>query len=342
MGKVVGLTYNLKSEWIKKADEPEDAYAEFDSENTVNKIAQALESGGNTVKKIGNVWSLLKQVNNLGVDIVFNIAEGQDGRNRESQVPLILEMHKIPFVGADALSLGVTLDKVAAKKMFIADGVPTPRYFVATKEDDLKKLNTIGYPLIVKTRFEGTSKGLTDSSRVNNLEELKKEVDRINDMYRQSALVEEFVSGTEFTVPVLGNRNAEPMPVAQVCIDGDVNLGDRFFTYAMVSYSGLRYSVPARIREEMTRRLQDIAVKAYHSVDCRDFGRIDFRVDQKGNPYVLEINPLPSLAEIDVFNLFPKVIGTTYEAVINQILNNALVRYNMAKPADLLRNKQYV
>jgi D-alanine-D-alanine ligase len=341
MGKIVGLTYNLKSEWVKKPGEPVDAYAEFDSEQTVDKIAAALKSGGHTIKKIGNVWSLLKQVNDLGVDIVFNIAEGYDGRNRESQVPLILELHKIPFVGADALTLGATLDKVAAKKMFIADGVPTPRYFVASKEDDLKKLNTIGFPLLVKTRYEGTSKGLTDSSRVNNHEELKQQVDRINDLYKQTALVEEFISGTEFTVPVLGNRNAQPMPVAQVCIDGDVNLGDRFFTYEMVSYSGLRYSVPAPISESLKHKLQDIAIKAYHSVDCRDFGRVDFRVDKKGNPYVLEINPLPSLAEIDVFNLFPQVIGVSYEAVINQILNFALVRYNMATPTEL-RAKQYV
>ena len=107
------------------------------------------------------------------MDIVFNISEGFKGRNRESQVPAILDLYDIPFAGADALTLGVTLDKVVAKKCFIADGIPTARYFKATTEDDLFALNTIGFPLFVKTLHEGTSKGITEASRVENFEKLK-------------------------------------------------------------------------------------------------------------------------------------------------------------------------
>ena len=150
MGKTIGLTYDLKSDWKLQSGEPIDSNAEFDGPKTLENISDALESGGHKVKKIGNVKNLLGWIDDLEVDLIFNICEGRHGRNRESQVPLILEMYGIPFVGSDALTMGITLDKVIAKKCFIADDIPTARYFKADTGDDLKKLNTIGFPLMVK------------------------------------------------------------------------------------------------------------------------------------------------------------------------------------------------
>ncbi len=323
----IGITYDLKSDRPVQPGEPVDMNAELDSEETVNHVAHAFEQNGHTVKKIGNVKNLLRQIDQLDVDIVFNMAEGHFGRNRESQVPVILEMYGIPFIGADALTLGITLDKVVAKKCFIADRIATPRYFQAYDSRNLEKLNHLGFPLIVKTTFEGTSKGLTDQSRVDDYAGLKRQVDLIVKMYHQPALVEEFIRGTEFTVPVLGNYSPQPMPIAQVAIDGKEELGDKFFTFSrVVSDHSVQYIWPAHISPELTREIQDMAVKAYLSVGCRDFGRVDFRVDEKGNPYVLEINPLPSLAKKDVFNLFPKAMGVTFEEVMQRILNFALER----------------
>ncbi len=329
----IGLTYNLKSDMKLSVDDPADLNAEFDSEETVNAIASALESGGHQVKKIGHVFNLLKQISGLNVDIVFNIAEGFNGRNRESQIPLILELHGIPYVGADALTSGITLDKIAAKKCFIADGLPTAPYFCADNTKDLAKLSTIGYPLIVKPRYEGTSKGLTDQSRVENLEQLTRQVDLITQTYKQSALVEKFIRGTEFTVPILGNEDPKAMPVCQVKINGKLDLGNEFFTFAHVvsKDDSLQYACPAPISKEVAQKLQDLAIRAYKSVDCRDFGRVDFRVDERGDPYILEINPLPSLGKNDVFNMFPEVIGSTYQKTVNEILNNAIARYGLDK-----------
>ena len=339
---IVGLTYDLKTDLKLHADDPIDAAAELDSMKTVDRITLALENGGHKVKKIGNVFNLLKQINDLDVDIVFNICEGHYGRNREAQVPVLLEMKGIPFVGADGLTLAVTLDKIAAKKMFMADGIPTPSYFCATDSKNLKELNKTGFPMIVKTRWEGTSKGLSAHSRVTDYESLKRQVDLITKKYKQPALVEEFIKGTEFTVPVLGNEHPQAMPVAQVSMDGTVDLGDKFFSYervVAVSPEDLKYVCPAKISEKLTKKLQEIAIAAYQSVDCRDFGRVDFRVDEKGNPFVLEINPLPSLAELDVFNIFPYIIGSTYDETINQILNFALERYGLIDGKVKLNHK---
>ncbi|MBF0512148.1 MAG: D-alanine--D-alanine ligase, partial [Candidatus Omnitrophica bacterium] len=153
MGKVIGLTYDLKSDWQESCHDPVDASAELDGHRTIDALKDAFESAGHTVVLIGGARQLINRLNSndFKVDLVFNISEGFYGRNRESQVPAILDLYRVPFVGADALTLGVTLDKVVAKKCFIAEGVPTPRYFKATSDDDLKKLNTIGFPLFVKT-----------------------------------------------------------------------------------------------------------------------------------------------------------------------------------------------
>ncbi len=330
MSKTVGLTYDLKEDWSANPNDPQDAAAELDTVKTIDSIAQALEAGGNRVKKIGNVNHLLSQIDDLDVDIVFNIAEGHYGRNRESQVPLLLEMKNIPFVGGDALTLGVTLDKIIAKKCFIADGIPTPRYFDAKDTDDLEKLNTIGFPLIAKCRFEGSSKGLSRRSRVENYAELKEQVDLISKVYKQSAIVEEFIRGTEFTVGVLGNEKPEALAVVQVQLEGKLNLGDDFYTFSRLQRPEMVvYVCPTKISKKLNDELQELAIQAYKSVDCRDFGRVDFRVDEKGRPYVLEINPLPCLSKEDVFYIAPKAMGVSYDEMINRILAYGLERYGL-------------
>ncbi len=307
-------------------DDPVDINAEFDKPETVDRVITALESGGHTVKRIGNINSLLTQIDNLDVDIVFNMCEGVNGRNRESQVPVMLEMKGIPFVGGDGLTLALTLDKVMAKKLFISEGIPTPKFFEVNKGDDLEKINTIGFPLMVKTRHEGSSKGISQQSRVKNIQELKQQVDMINETYGQPALVEEFIKGTEFTVAVLGNEDPQAQPVVQVSIDGNVDLGDQFYAHDRIASDSLQYVCPASIPDELTTWIQELAVRAYQCVECRDFGRVDFRVDEQGNPYVLEINPLPSLDVQDVFNIFPNTYGSNYDETVNKVVDLALKR----------------
>jgi len=329
--KTVGLTYDLKTDYEFKVGDPPDANAEFDHPSTIDVIASAIESQGFKVKKIGNAPRLLEKIDNLGVDIVFNISEGISGRNRESQVPIILEMADIPFVGADALTLGLTLDKVMAKKIFIAEDIPTPRFFEIKSVDNLLNTDHLKFPLIVKPRFEGSSKGLTESSRVENMEELKKQVEYVMNTYKQPALIEEFISGQEFTVAVVGNDPPEVLPIVQIKIDGRLKLNDKFYTFARIASDRLAYICPARISQELKKEISELALKTYNAVECRDFGRVDFRVDNDGKPYVLEINPLPSLSTEDVFMIVAKQVGISYEEMIGKILNSALKRHNLSE-----------
>jgi D-alanine-D-alanine ligase len=327
--KTVGLTYDLKTDYEFKEGDPPDANAEFDHPSTIDVIAGAISACGFPVKKIGNVSNLLEKIDNLGVDIVFNISEGVSGRNRESQVPMLLEMRDIPFVGADALTLGMTLDKITAKKIFISEGIPTPKFFEIKSTDALLDMDHLTFPLIVKPRFEGSSKGLSEDSRVENMEELKKQAEYVINTYKQPALVEEFISGQEFTVALVGNDPPEAMPVVQIKIDGRFKLNDKFYTFARITSDRLEYICPAHISVDLKKKLCDLALKTYNAVECRDFGRVDFRVDNKGHAYVLEINPLPSLSTEDVFQLVAKEVGITYEQMIGKILDSALKRYNL-------------
>ena len=337
MTKIIGLTYDLKTDWVKNDDDPIDATAELDGMDTVDALTKAFESAGHRVLRIGNARQLLAAIQKgLEVDLVFNIAEGHRGRNRESQIPNILEMFNIPFSGADALTLGVTLDKAVAKKCWVADGVPTGKFFEASVQDDLKKLNTIGYPLIVKTSQEGTSKGITKNSRVENLQQLQAEVAKICKVYKQPALCEQFIKGTEFTVAVIGNENPTALPVVQYAVAGNTNMGNEFYSYEHIVAKTVQYICPAQIDKAMALKLQEVAIAAYKSIECRDLGRVDFRVDEKGNPFVLEINPLPNLSPSEVFPMCAKAHGLTYDQLINKILGFALSRYGLLEAQEAL------
>ena len=325
--QIIGLTYDLKDDYKFKSSDPQDASAEFDHPQTVDAVAQAIETCGFKVKRIGNLNNLLKNLDNLGVDIVFNIAEGLKGRNRESQIPVILEAKNIPFVGSDGLTSSLTLDKLMAKKLLVYEGIPTPRFFEARQMSDINS-DHLKFPLIVKPRYEGSSKGLDDKARVENEQELKIQIERVLKLYEQPALIEEFISGYEFTVAIVGNSPPEVFAPIQTKIDGKLKPGELFYTYERISSDSIEYIFPPQIDLALQKEIMDLALRVYKAVECLDFGRVDFRVDEQGRPFVLEINPLPSLSLEDVFMIIAQRIGISFSQMIGKIIESAMKRYH--------------
>ncbi len=173
----VGLVYDVFSSYAWKAGDPGDADAEFEPESTVESLEKAVENLGHESVRIGTATDLLAQLPHLNVDVAINIAEGAHSRNREAYVPILLEMAGVPFLGSDALTLSLSLDKAWTKDLVRAAGVKTPAYAVYTEATVREiELPPTPFPLFVKPRYEGSSKGITHMSRVENLPALKDQV----------------------------------------------------------------------------------------------------------------------------------------------------------------------
>ena len=325
----IGFTYDAKADYKLQPGDPPDKFAEFDSEETLSEIENALRSGGHNVVRIGHARALLfRLMKGERWDLVFNIAEGLKGRNRESQVPVILEMFEVPYTGSDGLTMAATLDKTVAKIIVGAAGVRTPKFVRVEREDDLKKFN-LRFPVIVKPSQEGTSKGLSANSRVSDEKSMRELARNLLERYRQPILIEEFISGKEFTVAVVGNEKPEALEPVQVSINGKLHLGDDFYFHARVEDPSIKYLCPAEVSDGLKSELKALAAAAYSALEVRDFGRIDIRTDEDDKPYFLECNPLPNLGKIDVFPLVAEAMGITYEDIILRILDYARRRYGI-------------
>ncbi|MDI6757813.1 MAG: ATP-grasp domain-containing protein, partial [Endomicrobiia bacterium] len=215
-----------------------------------------------------------------------------------------------------------------AKILVAAQGVRTPRFMEVSSLDALAGFN-LNFPVIVKPSREGTSKGISIDSRVSEPADLKKLASALLEKYCQPILVEEFISGKEFTVAVIGNEMPEALPPVQVSINGKLDLGDDFYFHARVTDPSIKYFCPAEVSPEMNDKLKKLAADAYKALGCRDLGRIDIRTDRSGEPFFLECNPLPNLGRIDVFPLIATALGTTYEKIILKILERGAARYGL-------------
>lgn len=325
----IGFTYDAKNDYKLESCDSHDKFAEFDSEKTLSEIENALKTSGNKIERIGNAKSLVnKIIAGERWDVVFNIAEGLNSRNRESQVPAILELYDIPYTGSDALTMGLTLDKALAKMVVRHHKIPTPDFLEICSIDELKHFN-LKFPCIVKPSKEGTSKGISAESIVRDFENLKKRTQLMVNTYNQPALVEEFITGQEFTVAVIGNAEPEVLPPVQIAINNNTDLGEEFYTHDRVANDEIQYICPAKAERKLLDEIEKLALDSYHALGCRDLGRIDVRVDSSGKPYFLECNPLPSLGQIDVFPLLARAMGITYNEIICRILEYGCKRYDL-------------
>lgn len=325
----IGFTYDAKDDYAIKPGDAPDKYAEFDFEETIVEIVNALATSGHEIVRIGHAQSLLDKIaGGERWDLVFNIAEGLKGRNRESQVPMILEMYDIPYAGSDALSMGITLDKAVAKMIIDYHGIRTPRFLEAATLADLDKFK-LNFPVFVKPSEEGTSKGISEEAIARDIDALSKRAASLIEEYKQPVLIEEFIYGQEFTVAVIGNESPIALPPVQIAIKGKTDLGDTVYTHAMVANDDVEYICPSSAPKALLEEMMKMTVDAYKALGCRDFSRMDYRVDQNGKPYFLECNPLPHLGESDVFPLVAAASGRTYKQIVAEILNYALKRYNI-------------
>jgi D-alanine-D-alanine ligase len=306
-----------------------DDEAEYDTPQTLQAIREAIASYGHEVVDLEASSDLPIVLASSPVDVVFNIAEGFKGRNRESQVPALLELLDIPYTGSDPAALSVSLDKALAKRMVRTHGIRTPDYVVMHTGKERLPRELARFPLLVKPVAEGTSKGVTKRSVVNDEGELRDMAREIIGKYRQPALVEQYVAGREFTVGLLGERRPRVLPPMEV-VFLDASDPTPLYSFEMKQdwNEKIRYDVPAKLSPKELDRLERAARECFFALGCRDVARVDFRMDAEGQLYFIEANPLPGLAPgwSDLV-LIAQAAGIDYRGLIGEILSFAIRRY---------------
>jgi D-alanine-D-alanine ligase len=333
MAVKVGITYNLRKDFSPSENQPVDALEEFDSEETIDAIQEVLEREGNQVWKLGgNAW-LFDRLRQKPPDIVFNIAEGFGGRNREAHIPALLEFLNIPYTGSDPLTLSLTLDKSMAKRVIRAENIPTPGFKKIEKIKDLDGLN-LRYPLFAKLCYEGSSKGIRLDSKIPAPSSLEAKVRWLLENYDAPVLIEEFVNGPEFTVGVLGNEDPYVLGVMQIEIKG-IPTGEAVYSLEVKRdwVERVQYHCPPLVDRNLLKKIEDVALQSYRALECRDVSRVDIRLGEDGVPYFLEINPLPGLSPVyGDLPIMAKRMGWEYSRLVGTIFRHALKRYGYGDP----------
>jgi len=314
-------------------------YSEWDSETTVEAITKALEETGNRVIGIPadkSIFGRLRQLRER-LDIVFNIVEGMssellEGVIRESVVPTFLEYLRIPYTGSDPLCLGECLDKVRAKEIAGWHGVRSAKYQLVTKLP-FQLREDMSFPLVVKPVGEGSSIGMTQRSKVDDVQSLNELVKKIIDDFHQPALVEEFIDGKEYTVGIVGRAvmpvmkiDLSKMPYSPCLRDQEVKDAEPDYTWTK-SHLKVDPALSLAPFDDLYQELAKMAVATHEALRCKDYNRLDLR-EKDRKPYLLELNPLPGMHPTDGdLPTVAKAAGIDHSSLVNMVLLESILRY---------------
>ncbi|MGH7506393.1 MAG: D-alanine--D-alanine ligase family protein [Longimicrobiales bacterium] len=318
-----------------------DRYAEWDDTGTIDAVASALRQAGDVILLEADT-DFPRKLRDTLPDIVFNIAEGLYGPNREAHVPAICEFFDIPYTASDPLTLSLALDKRRAKEVFLARGVPTPSWCTLEPGAARDPMLSAAGPWIVKPLYEGSSKGIPERAFCTTATAVDRRVAEIAATYGQPALVEEFLPGREFTIGILGNgAAARALPIVEISFDalpaGAVPLYgyEAKWVWDTPERPLEIFDCPAAVDAALDARIAATALGAYHALGCRDWSRVDVRLDGDGTPNVIEINPLPGiLPDPGQNSCLPKAAraaGIGYDELILAVLECALERYGLRR-----------
>jgi D-alanine-D-alanine ligase len=343
----IALIANLIDGFERHPNDPQDAGAEFDRQQTIEAIAAALEADGHFVHFIQANDTLPEALMNVRPYICFNIAEGISGDGREAQVPALCELLGIPYTASQVVANAVSLNKTMTKRIWQQQGLPTAPYYEFVSLEDVAH-SDLRFPVFAKPAREGTGMGINNKSIINNYEELITHLRWLLNSYNQPVLVEEFLPGREFTVGFIGNRGNPYLRRRPELYDAD---GYHWFpvleidTLSSVSPTiyghdakaldigtegAPNYLCPADISESLRARLIDLTRRAAEALEVRDVSRVDFRMGSDGEPYLLEINTLPGLnPQLSDLCIMAAVEGISHQTLITEILYLAAERYQL-------------
>jgi D-alanine--D-alanine ligase len=324
---------------IYEAEEGEEKAVHSDLTSVGLNIQKAVESKGHRVTffDMNETPLPFEKIANANVDLIFNVCERINNSSLlEPHAAAILDCLGIPYTGSNPLTLALCIDKIKVKKILEQHGLPTPKFdYVFQKDEPIRE--DLRYPLMVKLANTDNSIGISNLSVVTSLKDLKNQVNHLLEKYNRPVLIEEFIEGDEVDVTVVGNEErVKVLPLSRSIFD-DLPKGT-WGIYPFQAkwesesvYEKIRVERPAKYSQKLSALISEICLDAYRIFDCHDYARIEVRVDRFGNPYILEINPNPSINDGDCVPACAEVIGQNYNDFIEEIMKECILRYR-AKP----------
>jgi len=331
----VGLAFNMKRIESATGDDRE---AEYDAPETIQAITAAIESHGHVVVPLEATAEFPRALMTSNVDVVFNIAEGMSGRSREAQVPSLCELRGIPYTGSDSATLSLCLDKALSKRLLVDVETPAFQVLVTGRE----KLRAFRYPVIVKPNQEGTSKGITRKSVCDDETRLREVARELIERYGQPALVEEYVTGRELTVGLLGEKRPRVLPPMEVVFLKQTERPVYDYECKQHWPEHVRYECPANLTPNELKAVERACRSTFMTLGCRDVARVDLRLSPEGRVFVIEVNPLPGLTpDYSDLCLIANGAKIDYRTLIGQILSGAIKRWqSRQRVADRIDDSQ--
>jgi D-alanine-D-alanine ligase len=328
MGMRIAFTYSLKT----AATEDQ---AEYDTPETVSMIEAALHQLGHEVILIeasGTVAELVSQLEQARPDLIFNTAEAGLGRAREAFYPSLFARLGIPYTGSDAYACTVTLDKHLTKLLVASHGVSVPRWVFARTMSDLEGAQ-LQFPVIVKPNFEGSSMGITADSVVEDRATLERRVAEALTRFRDGVMAEEYIIGRDVVVPFIERVSPETGGILEPAEYVYPRSDRRFVVFElemkMRGFQDVKVHVPAQLTPEQRAEAMRCSRICVDVLGVRDLGRMDYRIDDSGRLFFLEMNALPSLEPGASIYLSGQLAGLDGVAgVMNAVIASARARYD--------------
>ncbi|MEI9477757.1 MAG: ATP-grasp domain-containing protein, partial [Deltaproteobacteria bacterium] len=278
------------------------------------------------------IFSVIYWLKEIRPDVVFNLCEGVYGNSCwEMDIPALLDLFHIPYTGSPPLTLGLCQNKGKVKDILHSQGIQTPPYTIFDRP--VRQVKKGSFPVIVKPIHEDGSLGISKGSVVFDEAHLKKQIRYVIEKYGQPALVEEFVNGRELNVSVVEiNGKVDVLPISEIDYSEFPAGVPRICGYEAkwipesVEYQKSKPVCPAPLEAEMKKRLEQTAIRVFKLFECRDYARVDFRVDQDGRIYVIEVNPNLDISPQSGMSREIKAKGMTYVQFIEGLLEKALQR----------------
>ncbi|MFW9966708.1 MAG: ATP-grasp domain-containing protein [Candidatus Thorarchaeota archaeon] len=313
---------------------------EYDPPHTIELIKRGIEEAGQEYVFIEANENVIETLKELKPDLVLNRSEGLRGESRESHIPAILEMLGIPYIGANILSTAVCLNKAWTKKILTYHGIRTAAFNVFRTVEESDSAD-IPFPAILKPNEEGSSVGINEDNVVRNREELRRKLGEMIEVYQQSILVEQFIEGREFSVGVLGSPESplEVFPILEIDFTKlPPEVMGVYGQRAKTIFEDLdNYVCPAQIPDTLREEIERLTLEICYILEVPDFARIDYRMNEKGEVFFLEINPLPGMdfdleeKDISFYPYMAMKAGYTYSQLIERLIQSACSRYGIGE-----------